>query len=103
MVVLLEECVVTSPECRDLLSNEYVVYLKVSIPTQIERMKNGRASALPVADLEGYLQKQHDERDILFEEVATFIVDSKGSSEDDSMIAEIVEKDVKQVLNDLNV
>src|SRR5688500_14517374 len=40
VVVLLEECAVSSEQCRKLLSAEYVVYLKVSIPTQLGRMKN---------------------------------------------------------------
>lgn len=43
VVVLLEECVVSSEQYRKLLSSEFVVYLKVSIPTQVGRMKNGRA------------------------------------------------------------
>lgn len=102
VVVLLEECVVASQACRNLLSKEYVVYLKVSIPTQIERMKTGRKFALPVQNLEGYLQHQHDERDPLFEEVATLVVESNGSSEDDSVIGDIVFQDVRKVLNDLN-
>ncbi len=102
IVVLPEECVVTSSECRRLLLNEYVVYLKVSIPTQLERMKNGRVTALPIENMAGFLKKQHEERDHLFEEVATLTVESKGFSEDKSQISEIVDKDVKQVLNNLN-
>lgn len=101
VVVLLEECVVTSPDCRKLLFGEYVVYLKVSIPTQLERMKNGRTTSLPIDDMEGFLSTQHQERDTFFEEVATLTIKSERASDDDSVIKQIVDNDVKQVLDAL--
>lgn len=101
IVVLLEECVVTSPDCRKLLSDEYVVYLKASIPTQLGRMKNGRIPSLPIDDLESFLIKQHEERDAFFEEVATLTVESEGFSDDESVIKQVIDKDVGQVLNAL--
>lgn len=101
VVVLLEECVVTSLECRRLLSSEYVVYLKASIPTQLGRMKNGRKSSLPIDNLEGFLTKQHQERDPYFEEVASLTIESEGFSEDESVIKQIVDDDVKKVLDAL--
>src|SRR5438876_43783 len=63
VIALLEECVVSSEHCRKLLSPEFVVYLKASIPTQLGRMKNGRVPSLPVGDMESFLEKQHRERD----------------------------------------
>ncbi len=101
VVVLLEECVVTSKECRELLSNEYVVYLKVSIPTQLGRMKNGRTPSLPIDDMERFLSKQHEERDALFEEVATLTVESEGFSDDVSVIKQVVDGDVATVMRAL--
>lgn len=103
IVVLLEECVVNSPDCRKLLSNEYVVYLKVSIPTQLERMKNGRVPSLPIDDMKDFLSKQHNERDAFFEEVSSLIVESEGCSDDQSVIKDIVNRDVDQVLNALKL
>lgn len=103
VVVLLEECVVNSSACRKLLSDEYVVYLKVSIPTQLERMKNGRVPSLPVTDMEDFLSQQHQERDAFFENVASLIVESEGCSDDESAIKEIVDKDVNQVLEALKI
>jgi shikimate kinase len=76
VVVLLEEAVIASEQNRKLLSSEFVVYLKVSTSTQIERMKGGRTPLLPITDLKAFLDKQHLERDSLFEEVATLTVDS---------------------------
>lgn len=102
VVVLLEEYVVNSEECRALLSNEFVVYLQVSIPTQLERMKHGRVSSLPIPDLQAFLQKQHDDRDTDFEEVASMVVESVGYSDQQSEIDKIVERDVNKVLTFIN-
>lgn len=101
VVVLLEECAVASEHCRKLLSSEFVVYLKVSVPTQLARMKNGLAPSLPVDDMKGFLEKQHHERDPFYEEVATLIVESTGYSDHVAEINEIVEGNVNQVMKDL--
>lgn len=101
VVVLLEEYVVTSEQCRKLLSSEFVVYLKVSIPTQLDRMKDGRVPSLPVDDMEDFLERQHRERDAFYEEVATLIVESDGSSDQDKEINETVDRDVSKVIKAL--
>ena len=87
VVVLLEEAVIATEQNRKLLSSEFVVYLKVSTPTQIERMQGGRTPLLPIADLKAFLDKQHLERDRLFEKVATLTVESIS-----------VEKDVNKII-----
>ncbi|HEX4068963.1 MAG TPA: shikimate kinase, partial [Candidatus Babeliales bacterium] len=99
VVVLLEECVVSSEQCRKLLSSEFVVYLKVSIPTQLGRMKNGRVPSLPVDDMKHFLEKQHRERDAFYEEVGTLIVESVGYSDQVSEINKIIDEDVNKVIN----
>ncbi len=81
-VMVLEESVIGSEENRKLLSSEYVIYLKVSTATQMERMKGGRIPLLPIPDLKTFLDKQHAERDHLYEEVASLIIDSVGVDED---------------------
>lgn len=75
VVVLLEEAVIATEQNRKLLSSEFVVYLKVSTSVQMERWPNGRSSVLPIADLKAFLDKQHLERDHLFEEVATLTIE----------------------------
>ena len=82
VVVLLEEAVIATEQNRKLLSSEFVVYLKVSIPQQIERMKGGRTPLLPIPDMKAFLDKQHHERDSLFEEVATLTVESISVEDD---------------------
>jgi len=82
VVVVLEESVIATEKNRKLLAPEYVVYVKVSVPTQMERMKSGRVPLLPIKDLKTFLEKQHDERDHLFEEVASLTVESTTIEKD---------------------
>jgi len=91
VVVVMEEAVIATEENRKLLSSEFVVYLKVSTPTQMQRMKGGRSPLLPIADLKAFLDKQHLERDSLFEAVATLTIESIS-----------VEEDVNKIINALN-
>jgi shikimate kinase len=82
IIVVMEEAVIATEENRKLLSSEFVIYLKVSVPTQIERMKGGRVPLLPITDIKAFLDKQHLERDSLFEEVATLTIESISVDED---------------------
>lgn len=75
VVVILEEAVIATEKNRKLLSPEFVVYLNVSTPVQIERWQQGRTPLLPIADKKAFLDKQHHERDSLFEEVATLTIE----------------------------
>ena len=92
VVVLLEEAVIATEENRKLLSSEFVVYLKVSTPVQIERWPGGRTPLLPIADLKAFLDKQHLERDSLFEEVATLTIESISVEEDVNKIIKAIEE-----------
>jgi shikimate kinase len=92
VVVLLEEAVIASEQNRKLLSSEFVIYLKVSTATQIERMKGGRIPLLPIVDLKAFLDKQHLERDGLFEEVATLTIDSISVEDDVNKIIKALEE-----------
>ncbi len=76
VVLIMEEAVIATEKNRKLLSSEFVVYLKVSTPVQIERWAEGRSPLLPITDLKAFLDKQHLERDSLFEEVATLTIES---------------------------
>ena len=92
VIVVLEEAVIATKENRKLLSSQFVIYLKVSTPVQIERMKGGRTPLLPIPDLKAFLDKQHLERDSLFEEVATLTIESISVDEDVNKIMESIEK-----------
>jgi shikimate kinase len=86
-VMVMEESVIATEQNRKLLASEYVIYLRVSTDTQIERMKSGQNGLipeplLPIVNLKAFLDKQHLERDNLFEEVATLIIDSVSIEDD---------------------
>lgn len=81
VVVVLEEVVIATEKNRQLLSSEYVVYSKVSTAIQMERWSSGRSPVLPIADQKAFLDQQHNERDSLFEEVASLTLES-GTIED---------------------
>ncbi len=91
-VAVLEEAVIATEENRKLLSSEFVVYLKVSVPTQIERMKGGRIPLLPITDMKAFLEKQHLERDSFYEEVATLTVESISVEQDVNKIIKALEE-----------
>lgn len=91
-VIVMEEAVIATKKNRELLSSEFVVYLKVSTPVQIERMQGGRSPLLPIADLKAFLDKQHLERDSLFEEVATLTIESISIEEDVTKIIKALEE-----------
>lgn len=92
VVVLLEEAVIATEQNRKLLSSEFVVYVKVSVPVQLERWPSGRQPVLPIADLKAFLNKQHVERDHLFEEVASLTIEPKTIEEGVSQIIKALEK-----------
>lgn len=90
VVVLLEEAVIATEENRKLLSKEFVVYLKVTTPIQIGRWSHGRTPLLPIADKKAFLDKQHLERDSLFEEVATLTIEPTSVEEDVNKIIKAI-------------
>lgn len=95
VVLVLEEAVIATERNRKLLSSEFVVYLKVSTAVQIERWPDGRVPLLPITDLKAYLDKQHLERDGLFEEVATVTLETLSIEEDVDKILRALEAPCK--------
>lgn len=95
VVVTTDSAIICTPKNRQLLSSEFVVYVKVSSPVQIERMANKDYQLLPVVDQKSFLEKLHEERDSLFEEVSKFTIDTdKSKSVDD------VAHDISEILKD---
>lgn len=92
VVIIMEEAVIATEKNRKLLSSEFVVYLKVSVPVQIERWPDGRSPLLPIADRKAFLDKQHLERDSLYEEVATLTIESISIEEDVHRIIKALEE-----------
>jgi shikimate kinase len=91
LVLVLDDAVVDTEKNRKLLSREFVVYLKVDTATQLERMADGITSVFPIANQNVFLDELHAERDPLFEEVSTLVVDSQS-----------VDEDVKSIVDKIN-
>lgn len=81
VVIILEEAVIASKKNRNLLSSEFVIYLKVNPESQLQKWQSGRTPLLPITDLKSFLNKQHIERDSLYEVVATLSIDSNSVDE----------------------
>lgn len=82
LVITTEDSYILDEKNRERLSSEFVVYLKVTTPIQIERMSHGPKPLLLVSDLTSFLNKLHQERDSLYEAVATLTVDSQSVESD---------------------
>ena len=93
IVLIMEEAVIATEKNRKLLSSEFVVYLNVSTPVQIERWPEGRSPLLPIADLKAFLDKQHLERDSFFEEVATLTIEPISIEKDVNTIIQALKLD----------
>lgn len=70
IVVATDGSIAMSEQNRKLLSSEFVVYLKVSLPMQLERLALFPLPLLPTVDLNHFLDKLHQERDALYEQMA---------------------------------
>lgn len=96
VVITTDDTMILSGEIRKMLSPEYVIYLKVSTPVQIQRMSGGSfplSPLLPTSERKAFLDKLHAERDHLFEEVAKFSFDSKSINDDLHQILKALEEE----------
>lgn len=89
IVVTTDSSILSSSECRKLLSSEFVIYLKVNIETQLARM-NQKEPFLLKNNLEEFLKELHQIRDVQFENSASLCIDSS-----DSNLEKHVEKTLK--------
>jgi shikimate kinase len=77
IVVTTDENIICDEKARELLRSEFTVYLKVSVPVQLERIAEGDyRPLLPVDNFAAVIDKLHDDRDGLYEQVASFSLSS---------------------------
>lgn len=77
VVVTTDESIICDEKARALLKSEFTVYLKVSTAVQLERISDGDyRPLLPVDNFAAFIDKLHDERDRLYEQVASFSLSS---------------------------
>ena len=89
IVVTTDDSIVCHEKCRQILSSEFTVNLKVSTAVQLERFSDSRP-LLPLADYAAFLDKLHDERDALYDQVASFSVNSDLATPDNNGLEEHV-------------
>ena len=82
---------------RQLLSSEFLVYLKVSTPVQVERTAHNPAPLLSTTDTKIFFDKLHIERDSLYEQVASLTINSDDSDLDEHVLRIIKHVDVKDI------
>ena len=80
IVVTTDASIVCNEKNRQLLSSEFVIYLKASMPIQLERLSRHPEPLLLTKNLSVFLDGLHKERNELYEEVASLSIDSDDSA-----------------------
>ena len=80
IVVTTDESIVCDQTTRQLLKSEFTVYLQVSEKNQSERLSGGYRPLLPVADYDALLSALHQERNDLYNDVASFTLSSDNGN-----------------------
>ena len=98
IVVTTDASIVLNEKNRQLLSAEFVVYLQVSTPIQLDRTSH--QPLLPMKDWKLFFDQLHAARDQLYEQMASMSVDSDDSALEEhvSCIADVVSenKEIKK-------
>lgn len=79
IVVTTDASIVDDEEISQLLSDEFVVFLHVSLSVQLERMSRGPTPLLNT-ELKTFLEKLHVQRDEPYEHMANITIDSSDSA-----------------------
>lgn len=104
VVVTTDASVLDSDQNRELLLSELTVYLQVSTPVQLTRnARNPHQQLLPLSDLKEFLDKLHQDRDDLYDQIASFVVNSDDSALEQHVanIAKLVSQDINQESKDV--
>ena len=88
IVVTTDDSIVCTPENRELLSTDYVVWLQVSPEIQLDRLGHNRP-LIPRKDYKEFLNTLRQERDDLYKQVAHFSI-SSDNGDIDSHVERII-------------
>jgi len=83
VVVNTDPHIICLEKARQQLAGEFVVYLKASTATQMARITRNSAPLLPVENSQTLFEQLHQERDGLYEETATLIIDTNNNALED--------------------
>ncbi len=82
IVVVTDASIFSSEKNRQLLSSQFVVYLKVSTSIQLERISTNPDPLLPINNHKEFLETLHKERDDLYEQEASLTIDTDDNDLD---------------------
>lgn len=88
---------VLAPETRDLLAGHTVVFLRVGLADAVKRVGLGTPRPLLLGNVRARMKALLDERTPVYEQVATFSVDTDGRSPED--VAEEIATRVQEGLS----
>ncbi|KTD20595.1 shikimate kinase [Legionella lansingensis] len=86
IVVATDDSIVCDERNRKLLSSEFTIHLKVSIPVQMGRISYNRP-LLPLDNYKGFLEQLRHERDALYEQVASFSLSSDSGTIEEHVLS----------------
>ena len=86
IVVATDASLLASQINKELLASEFVVYLKVSLPIQLERSSRDTEKLLPMESYADFLEAMHRERDGVYEKAASITIDSDDSALQDHIM-----------------
>ncbi len=79
IVVATDGSIAYSEKSRQLLSSAFVVFLKTSTAIQLERSIRNQEPLLAIQSLEHLLDKLHEERDDLYEQISDLTINGNSS------------------------
>lgn len=82
VIVITDGSIVCNEKSREILSSEFTVYLRVSMPIQLQRTIRSELPLLQGADLKKVLETLHEERDDFYEQIAHLVIDGDDSTLD---------------------
>ncbi|HFL2714581.1 TPA: shikimate kinase [Legionella pneumophila] len=82
-VINTDASIALNPDIQGLLSSEFVVYLDVSTAVQIKRTPRNPDPLLPLVNTEIFLEQLHQERDHLYEKMATVAINTDDNKLDE--------------------
>src|SRR5690606_20477033 len=73
MVIITDSSIIDNEKNRQMLSNEFTVFVNVSTAIQLSRLAvSNQEPLLAVTDLESFLNQLHAKRDSFFDEISDF-------------------------------
>lgn len=81
IVIVTDDAIIFQEDARKILTDEFTVFIDVSLKVQYERLSNSRPY-LPFDDYAAYLESLRLERDQLYKQVASFSLSSDNGDID---------------------